>query len=126
MIRTFTLRGRVAPTGCTIEVCRKRSSLVCSATSISQISSRNSVPPSAAAAAPGLSEIAPVKLPFIWPNTSDSSRSDGIAPQFKAMNGPDARADPSWIAWAQSSLPVPLSPVMKTVAIDAATERILV
>ncbi len=60
-MRTFTLRGRVAPTGCTVEVCRKRSSLVCSAEAISQISSRNSVPPSAAAAAPGLSEIAPVK-----------------------------------------------------------------
>ncbi len=92
-MRTFTFFGRVAPTGWTVEVCRKRRSLVCKAGAISQISSRNSVPPSAAAAAPGLSEIAPVKLPFMWPNTSDSNRSCGIAPQFSAMNGPLARAD---------------------------------
>ena len=93
MMRTFTLRGRVAPTGSTVDVCKNRSSLVCNGGAISQISSRNSVPPSAAAAAPGLSEIAPVNDPLIWPNTSLSSKSCGIAPQFSAMNGPFARVE---------------------------------
>ena len=83
------------------------------------------MPPSAAVAAPGLSEMAPVNEPFIWPKTSDSSRSCGMAPQFSAMNGPAARFELSCTASAQSSLPVPLSPVMNTVAIDRATERIL-
>jgi hypothetical protein len=124
-MRTSTLRGFVAPTGVMVEVCRKRSSFVCRLRSISQISSRNSVPPSAAAAAPGLSEIAPVNEPRRWPKTSDSSRSTGIAPQLSAMKGPRARADSRCTASAASSLPVPLSPVMKTVAIDRATERIL-
>ncbi len=93
-MRMSTLRGRVAPTGSTLEVWRKRSSLVCSAGAISQTSSRKRVPPSAATAAPGRSEMAPVKLPLIWPKTSDSSRSWGIAPQFSAMKGPAARAEP--------------------------------
>ena len=41
------------------------------------------------------------------------------------MKGPAARFELSWTASAASSLPVPLSPVMKTVAIDCATDLIL-
>ncbi len=46
-----------------------------------------------------------------------------MAPQFSAMKGPAARFDRSWIACAHNSLPVPLSPVMKAVAIEDAIER---
>ena len=122
-MRTSTGMGRAAPTGWMVEVCRNRSSLVCSDKSISQISSRNSVPPSATAAAPGLSLSAPVKAPLRWPKTSDSSRSRGIAAQLSGTKGRRARFETPWIARAQTSLPVPLSPVMKTVAVERPIER---
>jgi hypothetical protein len=122
-MRTSTGIGFGAPTGWIIAVCRKRRSLVCKLRSISQISSRKSVPPFATAAAPGLSERAPVKAPLRWPNTSDSSRSRGIAAQFSGTKGFSARVETAWIARAQTSLPVPLSPVMKTVAVERPIER---
>ena len=81
------------------------------------------MPPSATAAAPGLSASAPVKAPFRCPNTSDSSRSRGIAAQFSGTNGCAARVDTAWIARAQTSLPVPLSPVMNTVAVERPIAR---
>jgi hypothetical protein len=34
-----------------------------------------------------LSRIAPVKLPFTWPKSSDSSSVPLSAPQFTRMNG---------------------------------------
>jgi hypothetical protein len=61
-----------------------------------------------------------VKAPFTWPKISDSISSRGIAAQLMATNGPLARALSVWIALAQSSLPVPLSPVMNTVALEVA------
>src|SRR6266567_298241 len=64
----------------------------------------------------GAFDLATVKAPLTWPNISLSIRSRGIAPQFTATNGPSRRGLSLWIACAQSSLPVPLSPVMKTVA----------
>ncbi len=81
------------------------------------------MPPSATAAAPGLSDSAPVKAPLRWPNTSLSSRSRGIAAQFSGTNGFFARFDIAWIARAQTSLPVPLSPVMNTVAVERPIAR---
>ena len=81
------------------------------------------MPPSAAAAAPGLSESAPVKAPFRWPKTSDSSRSRGMAAQFSGTKGLAARVETAWMARAQTSLPVPLSPVMKTVAVERPMAR---
>ena len=81
------------------------------------------MPPSATAAAPGLSASAPVKAPFRCPNTSDSSRSRGMAAQFSGTNGRAARVDIAWIARAQTSLPVPLSPLMKTVAVERPIAR---
>jgi hypothetical protein len=38
-----------------------------------------------------------------------------MAPQLTAMKGPRAREPRQWMARATSSLPVPLSPVMRTV-----------
>ena len=48
-----------------------------------------------------------------------------MAPQFNATKGFAARGDALWIASAASSLPVPLSPVMKTLAREAATLSIV-
>ena len=59
---------------------------------------------------PTCSPTAPVNAPFTWPNSSDSSRFSGIAPQLTATNGLSRRWLLSWIARATSSLPVPLSP----------------
>ena len=56
----------------------------------SAISSRNSVPPSADWIRPCLSATAPVKLPFLWPNSSLSISSVGIAPQFTGHERPVA------------------------------------
>ena len=51
---------------------------------ISPTSSRKIVPRWAAWSFPGLSRYAPVKLPFTWPKSSDSS-SDSVSPaQFTA------------------------------------------
>ncbi len=50
---------------------------------------------------------------------SDSGR----APQFTATNGPSRRAPCVWMARATISLPVPLSPVSKTLAGASATRR---
>ncbi len=88
---------------------------------MSPISSRNSVPPLAAWNRPGWLATAPVNAPLTWPNSSDSSRFSGIAPQFTATNGWFARALARWIACAISSLPLPLSPRISTLASDAAT-----
>jgi len=45
----------------------------------------------------------------------------GIAPQLTAMNGRSVRGLAEWMARATSSLPVPLSPVIKIVASVTAT-----
>ena len=44
-----------------------------------------------------------------------------MAAQFSATKGPFARGLDLWMASAASSLPVPLSPVTKTLARDGAT-----
>ncbi len=82
---------------------------------ISPISSRNTVPPSATSTRPFLFASAPVNAPRTWPNSSDSSRFSGIAPQLTATNGLSRRSDCLCMAWATSSLPVPDSPVMRMV-----------
>ena len=60
---------------------------------MSPTSSRKSVPPLAAWKRPCRVATAPVKAPRTWPNSSDSSRFSGMAPQLMAMNGPLARSD---------------------------------
>ena len=82
---------------------------------MSPISSRNRVPPLASSKRPLRSEIAPVKDPLRWPNSSLSSKSLGMAPQFTGINGPRARSEQLCSALATSSLPVPLSPKISAV-----------
>ncbi len=74
---------------------------------------------------PFLSLTAPVKLPRLWPNSSLSIRSVGIAPQLTGTKGPSRRGPDSWISLATSSLPVPDSPKIWTGAWLRATRPII-
>ena len=85
---------------------------------MSPISSKNSVPPSACSKRPRRAFCAPVNAPRSCPNNSDSSRSFGIAAVLMATNGPPMRGLCRCSARATSSLPVPDSPVMRTVTFD--------
>ena len=49
----------------------------------------------------------------------------GMAPQLTETNGPSRRGPSWWIAWATSSFPVPLSPVIMTVEVESAALRIM-
>src|ERR1051326_4323159 len=82
---------------------------------MSPISSRKSVPSSAARNLPTRSAWAPVKAPRTWPKSSLSRRSAGMAVQLSGTNSLADRGLKSWIARATSSLPVPVSPVISTV-----------
>ncbi len=62
-----------------------------------------------------------MKAPFSWPNNSEAIRSRGIAAQFTLTNGRAERPDRRWMARATSSLPVPVSPVIRTVESLGAT-----
>ncbi len=66
--------------------------------------------------------VAPVKAPFTWPNSSDSIRSFGSAAQLIFTIGPSTRVLFACTALAASSLPVPLSPTMSTLASEEATD----
>jgi hypothetical protein len=60
---------------------------------MSPISSRKSVAPSAISNFPFFDVIAPENAPFAWPNSSDSTRSSGIAAEFISTNGEAFRFD---------------------------------
>ncbi len=79
------------------------------------------MPPLASRKRPVRSRRASVKAPFSWPKSSLSSSASGIAAQLIATNGPPCRLLRRWMARATISLPVPLSPVMSTVALTGAT-----
>ena len=81
------------------------------------------MPPSACSKRPTRRLSAPVNEPFSWPNSSLSSSVSASGAQCSATNGAFARGLSAWMARASSPLPVPLSPVMSTVARDAATCR---
>ena len=81
---------------------------------MSAISSRKSVPPSASSNLPRRSATAPVKAPLMWPNSSLSISSSGIAAQFSSTNGACRRRLSAWMLRATSSLPVPFSPKIST------------
>src|ERR1044072_1925755 len=88
--RTSTGTDFAEPTREITPSCRARSTLACAERLMSPTSSRNSVPPSASSNLPGRSATAPVKLPFMWPNSSLSINSPGIAGQLTSTNGPAA------------------------------------
>ena len=75
--------------------CSSRRTLACTASGMSPISSRNSVPPSHCSNLPMRRRSAPVKAPFSWPNSSLSSRVSGMAAQLRARKGALA-AGPCW------------------------------
>ena len=118
--RMSTLTGRLPPTRSISRSWMARSSLACSRGSISLTSSSSSVPPVASSNLPTRRATAPVKAPFSWPNSSDSSRLSGIAAQLRATKGPRARRLRSCRKRATISLPVPLSPVTSTQASEGA------
>src|SRR5262245_1816096 len=124
MIRTSTCWVATLPTGSKRPFSRTRSSFTWSFGLISPISSRKIVPPSASLKRPTRLATAPVNAPRSWPNISLSRRSSGIAPQCTGTNRPASRCDRRCSAAATSSFPVPLSPVMRTVASVGATRRI--
>ena len=66
---------------------------------------------------------APVKAPFSWPNSSDSTRSGAMAPQLTVTKGRSRRGLAWWMARARSSLPVPDSPSIRTGMERGATRR---
>ncbi len=109
-----------APTGSTSPSCRTRSTLAWVLRLMSPTSSRKIVPPSACTNLPTWSRVAPVNEPFTWPNSSDSISSSGIAAQLTLTKGFSARVLLPWMARATSSLPVPDSPVISTVALVGA------
>ncbi len=82
------------------------------------------MPPSASSMRPRRRSVAPVNAPFSWPNSSLSSSVSVSAAQLTATNGPAARLLWAWIARATTSLPVPLSPLSRTVAWVGATRPI--
>ena len=73
------------------------------------------MPPSACSNRPVRVIIAPVKLPFSWPNSSLSIRFGGTAPQSNTTSSLRERGDRLWMVCATTSLPVPVSPSMMTV-----------
>ena len=79
------------PTRLKVFSSRKRNSFACSSGTISPISSRNTVPPSADSIRPRFCRSAPVNAPRSWPNSSLSSSVSGSAEQVMFMNGFDAR-----------------------------------
>jgi hypothetical protein len=72
-----TVRARVPPTRKKLLVSSARSNLTWLSGSISPISSRNRVPPSASSMSPGFIPAAPVNAPRSCPNSSLSSTSRG-------------------------------------------------
>ncbi len=59
--------------------------------------------------------MAEVKAPLTWPKSVDSSSSEGMAPVLMGTKGLSRRGELAWMALAMSSLPVPLSPWIRTV-----------
>ncbi len=102
------------PTLTTILSCRKRSRLTCISIGISPISSRRIVPSSASSNFPIAPPfLAPENAPSSYPNNSLCNNSLGIAPQFTGIKAP-FRLRPLCMARAKTSLPVPVSPMIRT------------
>ena len=79
------------------------------------------MPPSACWNRPRRFLSAPVKAPRTCPKSSDESSESGTAAQLTLTKGRALRAPFLWIARAISSLPVPLSPAIRTGRSDSIT-----
>ena len=88
---------------------------------ISPISSRKIVPPWASSNLPFFIESAPVKAPFSCPKSSLSRRVSLKAAQCTFTKDFSLRPERLCRASATSSFPTPLSPVIRTLALDGAT-----
>ncbi len=115
MTRTSTRIVRGLPTRSNSFSWRTRSSLAWRRVSISLTSSRSSVPPSAISNRPMLRRSAPVNAPFSCPKSSLSRSPAERAAQLTLRNGFPCRGPRWWSSRAKSSLPVPLSPRIRTV-----------
>ena len=95
MTRTSTLMVLGLPSRSNSPVSSTRSSLACTSSGSSPISSRKSVEPSATSKRPTWRVRAPVKAPFSWPNSSLSTSPDGSAAQLTlTISVVPARAQP--------------------------------
>ena len=121
MIRTSTGLDCSPPTGRTSFCSITCNNFTCSARGSSPISSRKMVPPSASKNSPFLALSAPVNEPRVWPKNSLSTRLSGMAPQLTGIKWPSARGLCWCIKRATTPLPVPLSPVIKTVLLVVET-----
>ena len=114
------------PTGLTSPSCSARRSLGCSSSGSSPISSRNSVPPSAATNRPRFGGVgAGERAAHVAEQLALEQRADERAAVDRDERRRLARRPAKWSARATSSLPVPLSPVISTVASDCATLSIV-
>ena len=113
MTRISTLMGLFDPIRSISLSWRTRSSFAWRSDLNAEISSRKRVPPLAYSNFPMVRVWAPVKAPFSWPNISLSISSGGMAAQLTATKGPFFLLPWRWMARAISSLPVPLSPMIK-------------
>ncbi|MCY1401541.1 hypothetical protein D9M71_166620 [compost metagenome] len=104
-----------------VRSCKTRSNFICRLIGMLSTSSRNSVPPLACSILPMRRLPAPVKALASWPKISLSNRFSGRPPQFRATNGCAWRLLKSCRQRATSSLPVPVSPSISTLAEVSAT-----
>ena len=125
MTRTSTLMSLSAPTRVITFSCKARNTLAWAERLMSPISSKKIVPLSATSNLPARSFTAEVKAPFTWPNNSLSINSLGMAAQFTSIKEKFALWLFSCNWWATSSFPVPLGPVINTLASVWATLSII-
>ncbi len=124
MTRTSTGINLSPPTRSTFPSSSTRSTLACACRLMSPISSSRIVPPSACSNFPMRCAVAPVNEPFSCPKSSDSMSSEGMAAQLTSTKAIAERLLARWIAFATNSFPVPLSPVIRTLASVGPTRSI--
>ncbi len=120
-MRTFTWIWSLPPTRSNSRSWSTLSNATCISWGNSPISSRNKVPPFANSNRPMRRWYAPVNAPFSWPNNSEAISEGARAVQFTLTKARSERGECLWMARATSSLPVPVSPVMRTVESVGAT-----
>src|SRR3989475_12575412 len=79
------------------------------------------VPPFASSNRPRRRCIAPVNAPFSWPKSSEEISDGARAAQLTLTKARCDRRDRLWMARATSSLPVPVSPLTRTLESVGAT-----